>query len=56
MKTLLVAINSKFIHTNLGSRDLYTYAKAQGKDIELLEEAIQTPLLTVLAKITSAKA
>ena len=56
MKTLLVAINSKFIHTNLGTRDLYTYAKAQGKDVAFLEEAIQTPLLTVLGKITGFQA
>ena len=53
MKTLLVAINSKFIHTNLGMRDLYATAKAKGKHVEFLEEAIQTPVLTVLAKITA---
>lgn len=55
MKTILVAINSKYVHTALGLRYINEFCNNKGFDIELIEETIQTPLLAVLAEITSAK-
>ncbi|MEG1159277.1 MAG: DUF4080 domain-containing protein [Acidaminococcaceae bacterium] len=55
MKTLLLAINSKYIHTALGMHSIYNYARQQGLDINLREETIQTPLLAVLALVVGAK-
>lgn len=51
MKALLTAINSKYIHTGLGLRYVGEYAKEQGHDVSLLEETINTPILSVLEKI-----
>jgi len=55
MNILLVAINSKYTHTNLGMHCLYNYARSQGLVLSLIEEAIQVPILTVLAEITARK-
>lgn len=51
MRALLTAINSKYIHTGLGVRYVREYAKKQGHDVDLLEETINTPILSVLEKI-----
>lgn len=56
MKTVLVAINSKYIHTALGMRYISEFCKNENLDIELIEETIQTPVLAVLARITKIKA
>ena len=53
MRTLLIAVNSKYIHTSLGIRSIQSFCKEKGFDIELCEETIQTPLLAALAEITS---
>ena len=55
MKVLLVGINSKYIHTALGLRYVKEYAKQKGFQIELLETAVQTPILTLLAEVTAKK-
>lgn len=51
MKTLLVGINSKYIHTNLGVRSVAAYVRENGMDIGVLEESINTPILRTLDKI-----
>ena len=55
MKTILVAINSKYVHTALGLRYVCEFCKTKDLDVTLIEETIQTPLLAVLAEITRAK-
>ncbi len=56
MQVVLSAINSKYIHTGLGLRYVGEYAKAQGHDVCLIEETINTPLLAVLEKIMAQQA
>ena len=56
MRVLLTAINSKYIHTGLGLRYVSEYAKAQGHEVELLEETINSQILDVLEKVMLAKA
>ncbi|MBQ8418700.1 MAG: B12-binding domain-containing radical SAM protein [Phascolarctobacterium sp.] len=56
MRTLLIAINSKYVHTALGLRYVGEYAKGQGFDVHLIEETINTPILSVLEKIMEQKA
>ncbi len=56
MLTLLVGINSKYVHTALGLRYVGEYCKQQGYNIQLLEETINTPILAVLENIMSYKA
>lgn len=56
MRVLLTAINSKYIHTGLGLRYVSGYAKAQGHEVELLEETINSQILDVLEKIMVAQA
>jgi radical SAM superfamily enzyme YgiQ (UPF0313 family) len=51
MKILLVAINSKYIHTALGMHSLYRYCQKQDILLHFCEETIQTPLLAVLSEI-----
>lgn len=51
MQVVLSAINSKYIHTGLGLRYVDEYAKAQGHEVTLIEETINTPILAVLEKI-----
>lgn len=55
MKATLIAINSKYIHTGLGLRYVGEYARQQGHMIKLIEETINTPILTVLEKIMEEK-
>ena len=56
MKVVLSAINSKYIHTGLGLRYVGEYAKAQGHDVTLIEETINTPILAVLERIMACEA
>ena len=56
MQVLLTAINSKYIHTGLGLRYVGAYAREQGYNVELVEETINTPILTVLEKLMAVKA
>ncbi|MBQ9763810.1 MAG: B12-binding domain-containing radical SAM protein [Phascolarctobacterium sp.] len=56
MRALLIAINSKYVHTALGLRYVGEYAKGQGFDVHLIEETINTPILAVLEKIMDYKA
>ena len=56
MKVVLSAMNSKYIHTGLGLRYVGEYAKAQGHEITLIEETINTPILAVLERIMSQPA
>lgn len=51
MQVVLSAINSKYIHTGLGLRYVGEYAKAQGHEVTLIEETINTPILAVLEKL-----
>ncbi|HIW20766.1 MAG TPA: cobalamin-dependent protein, partial [Candidatus Dorea intestinavium] len=52
MKTLLLAINSKYIHAALGIRSIHSYCSQKGLAIDFIEQTIQTPILTSLAQIT----
>lgn len=56
MKVIFTAINSKYIHTALGLRYISEYCKSQGHDVTLIEETINTQLLTILEKLMSAEA
>ena len=56
MLTVLVGINSKYVHTALGLRYVGEYCKQQGQNIQLLEETINTPILAVLESIMSYEA
>lgn len=52
MKTLLVGINAKFIHSNLAIRYLREYALSKGKfDITLVEYTINQPLSLIMQEI-----
>ena len=53
MTTILAAINSKYIHTSLGLRYINAYCQQQGLETYLMEETINTPILTVLTRITA---
>lgn len=56
MKTLLMAINSKYIHTAMGMHSVYNYCLNKNQEIALCEESTQTPILSTLAKISIYKA
>lgn len=56
MRVLLTAINSKYIHTGLGLRYVGEYARAEGHEVHLLEETINSQILDVLEKIMSVPA
>lgn len=49
MKSILVAINSKYVHTALGLRYVNEFCRKNAIEVTLIEETIQTPLLAVLA-------
>ncbi len=51
IRTVLAAVNSKYIHTSLGMRCLAAYARQEGLTVSLVEESINTPILTVLQKL-----
>ena len=53
MRTLLVAVNSKYIHSSLGIRSVSYYCQQRKFDIDFCEQTIQTPLLASLAEISS---
>ncbi|MDD4722366.1 MAG: DUF4080 domain-containing protein [Acidaminococcaceae bacterium] len=55
MKTLLVAINSKYIHTALGMHSIYNYCKNKKIELDFCEETIQTPMLAALSEITGCR-
>src|SRR5574344_56496 len=55
MQTLLVGINSKYIHTALGVRALAATCRQQGREVQVLEESINTPILQTLIKIMEFK-
>lgn len=55
MKVVLVGINSKYIHTNLGVRCVAAYARQQGFDVTLLEDSINTPILRVLDRLVAVE-
>lgn len=56
MKVIFAAINSKYIHTALGLRYVKEYCRERGLNVDLIEETINTPILTVLDKLMSAQA
>lgn len=45
MKSILVAINSKYVHTALGLRYVNEFCRKNAIEVTLIEETIQTPLL-----------
>lgn len=51
MKFLLVAINAKYIHSNLAVYSLKTYAESQGFSVELKEYTINQPKDLILKDI-----
>ena len=55
MKTLLVGINAKYIHTNLAIRDIFGYIKQNNKeeDIQIYEATINDELDDILEDIIS---
>lgn len=55
MKILLVAINAKYIHTNLAVFNLQAYAKHYGKEIEVVEFTINHQQDYILEEIYKKK-
>lgn len=55
MKILLVAINAKYIHSNLAIYTLQTYAKNKGIDIEIAEYTINNYEEEIMADIYKKK-
>lgn len=55
MKILLVAINAKYIHTNLAVYNLQAYAKQYGKEIEVVEFTINHQQDYILEEIYKKK-
>ncbi len=55
MKILLVAINAKYIHTNLAVYDLQAYTKQYGKEIEVVEFTINHQQDYILEEIYKKK-
>ncbi len=51
MKTLLVAFNSKYIHSALGICSVAAFCRWRGHEAEVMEFTLQTPLLSALAQI-----
>ena len=56
MKYLLVAINAKYIHSNLAVYSLKTYAQSQGFAVDLKEYTINQPKDLILKDIYQQKA
>ncbi len=54
MKTLMVAINAKYVHTNIAVRYITRCAKRQGLDADFCEFTINEPQNSVLGKLYSA--
>lgn len=55
MNTLLVAINSKYIHSNLAVYSISAYAKSKGYDISLSEYTINQSVETIIKDIYRQK-
>ncbi len=55
MKILLVAINAKYVHSNLAVYTLRSYAKKQGIDVEIAEYTINNYEEEILADIYKKK-
>lgn len=55
MKTILTALNSKFIHTNLAIRYLKAYCKNKYPDIDLVEFTINDETDYILGNLVTAK-
>jgi hypothetical protein len=51
MKTVLIALNSKYIHTALGIRSISVYCREKGFEVDFAEKTIQTPILKVLSDV-----
>ena len=56
MKIVLCAINSKFIHSSLSVRCLYSYAKGMEENIEICEFTINNSADYILSEIYKTKA
>ena len=55
MNTLLVAINAKYIHSNLAIYSLSAYAKSKGHNVQFSEYTINQQLDTIIRDIYSKK-
>lgn len=55
MKTLLVGINTKYIHTNIGIRSIFRYCTSKGLDIDMVEYTINEEFSKILTDIYSRK-
>ena len=55
MKVLLVAINAKYIHSNLAIYTLQAYAKSKGIDVEIAEYTINNYTEEIMADIYRKK-
>lgn len=53
-KTLLVAVNAKYVHTNIAVRYISRYCKARGMECDFSEFTINEPKNNVLAKLYQA--
>ncbi len=54
MKTLMVAINAKYVHTNIVVRYITGCAKQQGLDVDFCEFTVNEPQNSVLGKLYAA--
>ncbi len=55
MKILLIAVNAKYIHSNLAVYSLKAYAEQQGEQVSLLEFTINQPEDQILRELYLAK-
>jgi len=56
MKTVLVGINAKFIHSNLGIHSIRKYAEKQGLAIDVLEYTINQSIDDILERVVETRA
>lgn len=54
MKTLMVAINAKYVHTNIAVRYITEYARRRGLNFDFCEFTINEPQNSVLGKLYAA--
>ena len=54
IKLLLVAVNAKYVHTNIAVRYISRYNKSKNKNCEFCEFTINEPCSSVLAKLFAA--
>lgn len=50
-KVVLVGINSKYIHTNLGIRYIREYMKKNGRDVDIVESSINNTIAEIIREI-----